>query len=315
MTLLLNSQLKTYLKNEIGSAKKSLFFMSAFIKNDALIELLDIVDRKQLSDVTIVSRWRIDDLTCGASDIEIYEYIKKNNWQLFINDHMHFKLYLIDDETLFIGSANITQKGLGISGEPNDECSIQIIPETIDIVRLKQYLNDCCMITDEIYEKMKNHLLTIDNKAQSSNNWPTDISQLIQKKDCNHLWVNDLLFNSPINFLKKEGEYINHDYNLLNFSIKDDSSDLSSLSQRIKQTSLWKWLFELLDRSENEYVRFGEITAKLHNSLLDDPKPYRKTVKNFVSNIFEWVRYLNPDDIGIKKFNHTEALFLTEEQE
>ena len=54
--------------------------MSAFIKNDALIELLDVADKKQLSDVTIVARWRIDDLVCGASDVEIYEYIKKNNW-------------------------------------------------------------------------------------------------------------------------------------------------------------------------------------------------------------------------------------------
>lgn len=313
MTLLLNSQLEQDLKNEIVSAKKSLFFMSAFIKNDALIELLDITDEKQLPDVTIVARWRIDDLVCGASDLGIYEYIKKNNWQLFINDHMHFKLYLIDDEKLFIGSANITQKGLGISGDPNDECSIQIVPAVVDVMRLKQYLNDCCKINDELYEKMKDHLLTIDNNAQSSNNWPTDISQLIQKKGCNHLWVNDLLFNSPTNFLKKEGEYIDHDYSLLNYSAEDDCPDHSSLSKRIRLTSFWKWLLDLLNNSENEYVRFGELTAKLHNSLLDDPRPYRKTVKNFVSNIFEWVRYLNPEEIGIKKFNHTESLFLVKE--
>lgn len=67
---------------------------------------------------------------------------------------------------------------------------------------------------------------------------------------------------------------------------------------------------EALSESESEYVRFGEITAKLHNDLIDDPKPYRKDVKGFVSNIFKWVEYLQPPEIGIKKFNRTEALYL-----
>ena len=128
------------------------------------------------------------------------------------------------------------------------------------------------------------------------------------------LWVHDLFFNSPQSLESAEGEHLSHDRALLNvqginLKQKDD------LLNRFKSTLLWDWVYRTVGNSEDKYVRFGEITAKLHNSLLDDPKPYRKTVKSFVSNIFEWVRYLDPDEIGIKKFNHTEALFLIEQQE
>ena len=46
---------------------------------------------------------------------------------------------------------------------------------------------------------------------------------------------------------------------------------------------------------KNGNLTFGSLTSNLHNSLLDDPRPYRKNVKILVSIMFDWLYFF--DDI------------------
>lgn len=305
-SIIFNRDFNDSIKTSLSSATFVCIF-SAFIKMDALRWVANNIGED--TNVKVIARWQLNDLIAGASDISAYNFAKENNWDFAINTNMHFKIYLIDENKLYVGSANLTNSGFHLTGTGNDEAGVQVVPSSIDIIQLRRYADSCCTITDDLYTELLEYYNQSDKQQiNSKKDWPSNLkNKIITTFD--HLWVNDLFFNSPLSIESSEDKYLSHDCALLNLK-EINLEQRDDLLNRLKSTLLWDWVYRVVGDSENEYVGFGEITAKLHNSLLDNPKPYRKSVKNFVSNIFEWVRYLNPKEIGIKKFNHTESLFL-----
>jgi len=309
MALLFNTELKDDLVKEISQANESILILSAFIKKPTIAELLSELKNTSV-DITVVSRWRVNDLISGVSDIDVYEFVNAKRGRFLINNNMHFKMYVIDEKNLFIGSANMTQKGMGIAEDRNDESSIKLVPTSLDVARLKMYILSCNEITDSNYLKMRKFICANKKISTANIDWPNEVIESAPYSETHVLWVNDLLFSTPIQYVNKDEEYQTHDCTLLNLNIRENIYDKELLLKQIRKTLVWSWLIVVMNNCESNYSKFGEITAKLHASLIDDPKPYRKTVKSFVSNMFEWIRYLKPEEIGIKKFNYTEALFL-----
>ncbi|MBV5327081.1 MAG: hypothetical protein JZU65_05500 [Chlorobium sp.] len=309
MTILFNNECREILESQVKTAETSILVLSAFVKLKALRWFEQNI--KEGVSVTIVSRWQLQDLTSGASDLESYEYARDNGWKFIINNNMHYKIYLIDNKKLFLGSANLTQKGLHIAVDGNDEASVQITPTNIDLLKLNKYVQDCCQIDDNLYSKMKGYIesIKVENRDILSRQWPVQICQVLSPP-ITKLWVNDLLFNPPSMLSNQSVEFQKHDLLLLGINDSVLLQNQEVLQVGFCSTTVWKWLLKVVKESENDYVRFGEITARLHDALLDDPKPYRKEVKFFLSNLYEWLRYLDLPEIGIKKFNQTEALFL-----
>lgn len=310
MSILFNNELKLKLEQKLHDVNKSVLVLSAFVKVTALEKLLGNLPKQEL-DITIVSRWQPQDLISGASDIHAYEFAKKNGWRFFVNPNMHYKIYLLDNELLFLGSANLTQKGLHIGVPGNDEASIQVTPTNIDIERLKQYVNGCCKVNDSLFLDI--NLALNELKKNSSNNskvdcWPVKIQKRLQVT-VKHLWVNDLLFCSPIKKYEQDSQLVIHDSVLLGTNNWNSDDAKTELLASLRLRPVWQWIVRTVNESESKFVRFGEITSKLHDALIDDPKPYRKDVKDFLSNLYEWVRFLEPEELEIRKFNHTEALF------
>ena len=309
MTILFERELISNFEQRLSSASKSVLVLSAFVKIVALENLLKFHKKKKL-DITIVARWKLQDLLTNASDLSVYEFAQNNGWKFAINTNMHYKIYLIDDASLFIGSANLTQKGLHIGINGNDEASVEITPTSIDIAKLRQYANNCTVIDDILYSEMKK---VVDSHKkdfkQTVAKWPSSIKQHLTV-NIKHLWLNDLFFNSPTRLKDQASDCGEHDFLLLGLAREEELHDKKFLLERIRTTLFWKWVIKIVSDSDREFVHFGEISAKLHNALLDDPKPSRKDVKYFLSNFYDWIKYLKPPEIGVKKFNVTEALFL-----
>ena len=53
---------------------------------------------------------------------------------------------------------------------------------------------------------------------------------------------------------------------------------------------------------------FGAITSELHNALINDPKPYRKEVKDLLSNTLFWIQDLGIDALVIDAPNHSQRV-------
>ena len=104
-------------------ANNSLTIISPFISLTSLENLVaDITDVH----FRILTSWRKDDFISGLASTSLAKTCLENGWDLnvFHDGHdrkLHSKLYIVDDTTVWLGSANLTHKGLGISNKSNHE--------------------------------------------------------------------------------------------------------------------------------------------------------------------------------------------------
>lgn len=115
----MHRQLGAKLEEAAKAAETEFFVASAFIKADALTRILSILDSEVRLDVYV--RWRLEDIAAGASDLAIYDLIKERAGStLWMCQSLHAKYYRNQSGAL-IGSANLTNSGLGWSADSNLE--------------------------------------------------------------------------------------------------------------------------------------------------------------------------------------------------
>ena len=81
-----------------------------------------------------------------------------------------------------------------------------------------------------------------------------------------------------------------------------DISEIPSKEELVylfRWSKAFLWLYNFVNNCECKTSYFGELTANLHNSLVNDPKPYRKEVKELLSNLLGWVEFLGINTITI----------------
>lgn len=105
---------------ELAKATESEFLVaSAFIKANALARILASL-RPDVR-LSVYVRWRLEDIAAGASDLEIYSLIKgRAGAALWMCQSLHAKYYRNETSAL-IGSANLTNSGLGWNVDSNLE--------------------------------------------------------------------------------------------------------------------------------------------------------------------------------------------------
>jgi hypothetical protein len=112
-------------------AKEELLLVAPFIKYETLRLILDQIDDQ--TKVRCVTRWRLDEIAVGVSDIEVWNLFR--NWstrRLYLRYDLHAKLYRAD-KTCLIGSANLTMAALGWSAKPNYE--LLVVSDFTDQIR------------------------------------------------------------------------------------------------------------------------------------------------------------------------------------
>ena len=67
---------------------------------------------------------------------------------------------------------------------------------------------------------------------------------------------------------------------------------------------------EKIKKQENKEIYFGDLSSLIHNSLLDDPKPYRKEVKDLQANLYSFLKILDLEEIKIDQPNVSERIIL-----
>jgi len=58
------------------------------------------------------------------------------------------------------------------------------------------------------------------------------------------------------------------------------------LKQAFLKSNAYLWQQEYMKSN----VLFGKYSELLHGALVDDPRPYRKQVKELVANMFNWTK-------------------------
>ena len=97
---------------------KDIVIVAPYIKADALSRVLSDIDVEV--SLICVTRWQIQDIAMGASDVECRTIVKEFGGVFKLHPTLHAKYYRADEKVL-VGSANLTYSALGWSSEPNLE--------------------------------------------------------------------------------------------------------------------------------------------------------------------------------------------------
>ena len=303
--LLFSSDFTEDLKKQIDEASHELIICSAFVKNKAIQHLLESVS--PTVSVKIICRWAKGDLVFGASDLEVFTWCQSKGYKFGVNPGLHAKLYSIDTQTIFLGSANLTHRGLSISGAGNIEIGTRLKPETADLKKLGMFIEqEVEWIDQALYEAMvfEVQMAKVSKDKEDQQEWSVEINKQLQK-DVNYLWVHELLCTNPNDILMMDfdNNYSVHDFELLKLDLT--SLDADTLKLRFIRSRLFAWVVSIVGY-DNE-MRFGLLTSHLHNALLDDQTPYRREVKGFVVILFDWFKFM-PETFEVKKYNRSETV-------
>jgi len=300
MSLLTTSETKNEIIKQVSQAQEQLQIISAFCKIPA-IELLDNNICNSLNSKKLMVRFLLSDIIQGATDLTLYEYCKSHEWQLYVKFDLHAKTYIFDKKRCILGSSNLTSNGLSLSLYGNYELSCYAEMNDSDISKVNVLFNSAILMTDELYDLMKNEY----EKAQTNHvdshaslKWSEQIRQHFKP-------TNSVLFTYDFPPVKTP-DYTNPScYDFLDF---DHISTKEELRKAFRCSKAFLWLYDIVDNMPDKTCFFGKLTEKLHNVLINDPKPFRKEVKELLANTLGWIKELEINEMIVDVPNHSQRV-------
>ncbi len=288
--ILTTTEFSKTLRERCISSRESVKLFSAFIKRDAIEWVSQNIGDDV--DVCVMCRWRLNDILSGVSDLSVYQYCRSRGWRFGIDLNLHAKTYIFDSTHVLIGSSNITNSAFGFARKSNNEIGVAITPIIEDLSKLSMIENNAFWLDDETFSKIEACVASQENRGSDtfSAEWPND---LMVKITCpiETLWVMDLpQMPSSLAVETIGGE--------------------QSLRSEFLNSRVYSWIVRKLKTEDHTYTNFGWLTANLHDALIDDPKPFRKNVKDYVSYLFDWIERFGGNEIEIIKYNRTSSLRL-----
>ncbi len=288
----------------LSEAIEEVVVLTAFATVPGFSWLVGKIGNQQLPGKLVV-RWRVDDLLSGASDLAVYGRAKQNGWDVYIYQDLHAKAFLIDQKTVFVGSANITASGLSLVPGANKELGTRFSASEQDLGVFENVLTEATLVTDDLFEQLNTYIASLPKieKFTKSLSWPADIIEKLEKPP-NGLWVADMLWTTPEGFERGNKletvapSDVAHDVRALGLEGLD-CSDEEFLKRSFLKSRPWKWLYNQLLSAENKELYFGRLSSLLHDALLDDPGPYRKDVNGLLQNLYLWASFYGDDIVSI----------------
>ena len=108
----------------IGAAKESVVVVAPYIKVSALDRIIERLP-SHLDFLICVTRWLPGDIAAGVCDLEIMDMIEEfPAGRLLVHPRLHAKYYRAD-QRCFVGSSNVTERGLGWAPSANLEILLE----------------------------------------------------------------------------------------------------------------------------------------------------------------------------------------------
>ena len=292
----------------VSSAQNELIILSPYIKLEPIKLLLEKV-RPEVR-IIVVARWKMSDLIFGSSDIEVFEYLTNLNCNFYINNKIHLKVIVKDKKNILIGSANITGGGLGLFESSNIEAiAIDILDEKY-LPSVYSILRESLLVDRDLVKKISEELIVFQDIKHSEEEIKPEIEKienLIFKKLRKKILVYDFIFTlTPELFIESIrsnnfSDIIKHDLKILKLTNIKITKDV--LRQAFLESDAYLWQQEHIKGK----VLFGKYSELLHNNLIDDPRPYRKQVKELVTNMYNWTKEFS-DEFKIIEHKHTSSI-------
>lgn len=295
--LLFSSEIRNAIDNELRSAQESVQIITAYCKESSLAHLNDCIPVNVQSRRLLV-RFRMDDVLKGSTDFDILEYAVNNGWKVYIRFDLHAKTYVVDNKRGFVGSANLTNSGLSIGKSGNMEMATLVDIESDDVVKIEKLFNDAILVDANIINQLREQILSVnDSEKGQTHKWSDDIIEKFKPR------IETLFsYELPEHVEISEGTYIQ----FLDLTYNGDKEDLK---EALRWSNAYQWLLYTLEENGG-VMQFGAITAKLHDALVSDPKPYRRDVKQMLSDLLSMIEMLDMDEVVIDRPNYSQRVRL-----
>jgi hypothetical protein len=141
------------LADHVSSAGSEVLLVAPFVKVGALEKVL--AGLRPGVDLTLVTRWRLDEIAAGVSDVDAYNSVVARGGTVRLLDRLHAKFYRADD-LILVGSANLTSTALGWVHGPNLETLHRIRSDGLVGLFERAALAESILVDPETAERFGN---------------------------------------------------------------------------------------------------------------------------------------------------------------
>lgn len=296
MPMLMSKEIKEQIAKEVEDSKESVMIITAFCKKEG-IKFIESKVSKEISNKRLMVRFRMEDIVSGATDFSIYKLCEEFGWKMYIRFDLHAKTYIFDNKRCVTGSANLTGKGMVMESGGNYEIASVSEIERQDIGKIESLFQNALLMNEKIYEEMEQELEKVDREKGKDYKW----SENIVSKFLPDIKV---LFTYDFPIYRNYKEYKGKSIEFLDLK---ESWQEEEVRNAFLISKSYIWLKRLVSDNGRE-MYFGEITEKLHEILVNDPRPYRKEVKELLANLLQWIQDLGLEGILVDRPSHSQRV-------
>lgn len=296
MSILMSNEIINAVTNELKSATTSVQIITAYCKEKTFNYLNGCI-MPSVEDKRLLVRFRLDDIIKGSTDFSVVECGLQSGWDVFVRFDLHAKTYIVDNKRGLVGSANATKSGLSIGKTGNMEMATLVDIEPKDVEKIEKLYRDAIKVDSFLLEKMKKQLSGIDLEKKTVHSWDTSITTLFNP----HI---DTLFSYelPEEIIFQDGDYIS-------FLDENYQGDKEKIKESFRWSNAYLWLLNTVKENGGS-MYFGEISSRLHDAIVSDPKPYRRDVKQMLANLLKMIEELEMEDFIIDRPNFSQRVSL-----
>tara|TARA_B110001452_G_scaffold78339_1_gene63876 strand:- start:55 stop:993 length:939 start_codon:yes stop_codon:yes gene_type:complete len=292
---LISSELFELISEEISSTKHGrILFISPYITTSTLIELA-----KQISDerhVVVVTSWDEMNLLQGSSNLDLYPFCDSRGWDLKILNNLHAKAYAVEPSVLFIGSANLTRRGLLDKEPTNHELLYKINqPSREDWYRIEEILTKSRTVTEDLFTQYTDWLA---NQQELPALPP--ISPFVETGNEQGAWM-PLTFSPSDVWVLLQSKHSTKQLveiaqtDLEHLSVLLSSSQEQFMKDTAKQYFSHSTVKAICDEIGSEWMRFGAI-KQIVSELFRETDTDRDTITQYVRAFYQWVEELDKEE-------------------
>jgi len=286
--------LRKKLESLLPSSKKKVIFISACVTQSGIDWFCKYTPKEIPRH--IICRLLPYDVISGSSHLSALKTALDQGVKISCLHSLHAKIYTIDNEFIYSGSANLTSNGLKIYGTGNLEASQRVVASQANLEFIENICTSSTELNEEILQKMQ-ACIDLKEKETFLDEWPDGVL-----KENEGMWVRDFFWSQP--YTTVESTETIHDLEIL--CVSDFNVEESLLKENLLASRCTKWLFEVLRNSDNHELFFGNLSKILHNDIKDDPAPYRKNIKLLLQNLLAYCEKYLKSEIEITRPNHSQ---------
>jgi hypothetical protein len=291
----------------MAACASSAVLISPFIKLSAFLKVTAGI--KDALPLTVVTRWRPEEVAAGVSDLEVADACgRRQAAKLLLLNNLHSKYFRVDD-SVFIGSANLTNAGLGWSAWPNEEIIYRTRASPELLALESRILGTAMPATDEIRRAiaLAVQMISPPSAAHQEDAQPIDESFPRRKT-----WIPSC--RAPASLLRTyrggsrsvtRASHAAATADLIALGIPpglEDQDFLQRLRLALQMTPFYQRMAELSADSP----RFGQLKRRFAAEFSSSRDP--SVVSDELQTSIRWLVHFFPDQYRIRVYRFTEHL-------